>query len=154
MKARLFLLFLLTLSPLALYGQSFAPVLSFIQHKSDIREGGCDLFEYDGRSILIAVAPVAVGSKSELNCKTVGSAKAKRNLLSFVNGSEITSCTSLVTSETEEGTLSGVRVKSSQVFTESIRETVLGEINMTVPLGGWYSEDRSVYFFAIYKIIE
>ena len=141
-------------NPLYLQAQSLTPVLSFVQHKSDIREGGCDLFTYEGQSFLVAVAPVAVGSKSELNCKKVGSAKAKREMLSFVNGSEISSVTTLTRSETAEGTLSGEKVESKQAFTESIRERVLGEINSTVPLGGWYSDDRSLYYYAIYKTVE
>ena len=75
-------------------------------------------------------------------------------MLSFVNGSEISSVTTLTRSETAEGTLSGEKVESKQAFTESIRERVLGEINSTVPLGGWYSDDRSLYYYAIYKTVE
>jgi len=151
---RIFILLVALTIPLIGAAQSFAPVLVFIQNRSDIREGGCDIFKYKDSTLLIAVSPVAVGNKSELNCKKVGSAKAKRDMLSFVNGSEITSCTELKTSETVRNTLSGEKVELQQQFTEAIREDVLGEINMTVPLGGWYSEDSSVYYYALYKIIE
>ena len=75
-------------------------------------------------------------------------------MLSFINGSDITSYTELKTSETINETLEGTRVLVQQQFAEYIKEEVIGTINQTVPLGGWYSEDRSVYYFAIYKIIE
>jgi len=150
---RILLLFLIAL-PLMASAQSFDQVLSFIKTRSDIREGGCDLFQYNGQNLLVAVSPVAVGTKSELNCKKVGGAKAKRDMLSFINGSEITSCTQLTTSEKTSDTLKGQRVELEQSYCETIRERVVGEINMTVPLGGWYSEDRSVYYYALYKIIE
>ena len=130
------------------------PVLTFIRNKSDIKEGGCDLFQYDGLSFLIAVSPVEVGKKSELNCKRVGSAKAKRDMLGFINGSEIYSCVELKTSEIITDGLQCQKVSLTQSFIESIRESILGEINQTVPLGGWYSEDRLVYYYALYKIVE
>ena len=149
-----FILSLMTV-PFSVHAQtSLEPVLTFIRTKAEIKEGGCDFFEYKGQSLLIAVAPVTVGSKSEQNCQKVGSAKAKKEMLSFINGSEITSVTSLETSESVEESLSGRKVESTQVFTEKIRETVLGTINMTNPLGGWYSEDKSLYYYAIYKTIE
>ena len=154
MKRAAVLLFLTVLLQVTVSAQSFAPVLSFIRNTSDIREGGCDLFNYEGQSMLIAVSAVSVGNKSELQCRTVGGAKAKRDMLSFVNGSEITSCIMLKTSESVERSLSGEKVESRQLFTETIKERVIGEINRTVPLGGWYSEDGSVYYFAIYKVIE
>ena len=152
---RKLVLLLLAIIPFPALGQiSFKSVQAFIQDKSDIREGGCDLFEYKGQQLIVAVAPVAVSTKTEQVCKMVGAAKAKKEMLSFINGSEITSITSLETSESVEETLTGRKVVSRQDYTEIIREKVLGEINKVTPLGGWYSEDKSIYYFAIYKTIE
>ena len=47
-----------------------------------------------------------------------------------------------------------VKVESVQTFTEVIKEEVAGHINGVSPIGGWFSKDRSVYYYAIYKIIE
>ena len=129
-------------------------LLNYIQQKSDIREGGSNIYTHKGTTYVISVASLSVGNKNELNCKKVGSAKAKKEMLSFINGSDITSYTELKTSETINETLEGTRVLAQQQFVEYIKEEVIGTINQTVPLCGWYSEDRSVYYFAIYKIIE
>lgn len=129
-------------------------LLNYIQQKSDIREGGSSIYNYKETTYVISVASLSVGTKNELNCKKVGSAKAKKEMLSFINGSDITSYTELKTSETINETLEGTRVFTQQQFVEYIKEEVIGTINQTVPLGGWYSEDRSVYYFAIFKIIE
>ncbi len=129
-------------------------LLNYIQQKSDIREGGSSIYNHKETTYLISVASLSVGTKNELNCKKVGSAKAKKEMLSFINGSDITSYTELKTSETINETLEGTRVFAQQQFVEYIKEEVIGTINQTVPLGGWYSEGRSVYYFAIFKIIE
>lgn len=129
-------------------------LLDYVQTKSEIREGGSSVYNYEGVTYVISVAAVAVGNKTELNCKTAGAAKAKKEMLAYVNGSEISSYTELTTSETVTETLEGTKVEARQEYTEIIRERVLGMINQTVPLGGWYSDDRSVYYYAIYRIVE
>ena len=129
-------------------------LLNYIQTKSEIREGGSSVYNYEGMTYVISVAAVAVGNKTELNCKTAGAAKAKKEMFAYVNGSEISSYTELTTSETVTETLKGTKVEARQEYTEIIRERVLGMINQTVPLGGWYSDDRSVYYYAIYRIVE
>lgn len=129
-------------------------MLKYIQNKSEIREGGTNLYNYEGTTYIVSVASLAVGTKSEKDCKSVGSAKAKKEMLSFVNGSDVTSYTELKTSETIVETMEGQKVTFHQDYVEYLRETVIGTINQCVPLGGWYSEDRSVYYYAIYKIVE
>lgn len=129
-------------------------MLRYIETRSEIKEGGSEVFKYQNQIYLISVASLSVGSKSEQDCKKVGTAKARKEMLAYVNGSEISSYTELVTTEEETSSLQGTQVEYSQKYTEVIKEKVAGTINMTIPLGGWYSEDRSVYYFAIYKLIE
>lgn len=129
------------------------PVFNYIKDKSDISEGGSGVFEYKGTQYLISVAYLAVGTKNESDCKKVGAAKAKKEMLAYVNGTDITSYTELVTSEETIETISGIKSEYKQNYTESIKESVIGMINEINPLGGWYSEDGSVYYFAIYKQI-
>ena len=129
-------------------------LLSYIKNKSCIKEGGCDLFNIKEDTYLIGVASVTVGTKTEVNCKKVAAAKAKKEILSYVNGSEITSYTELVVSESLSNTLDGNQVGASQEYVEHIKEKVFGVINQCTPLGSWYSEDGSVYYYAIFKLIE
>ena len=125
----------------------------YIQVKSSIAEGGTELFEYQGVTYLISVVPIVVSSKSEIQCKTVGNAKAKKEILGYINGTDITSSTILTNSETSTTTLEGTKVECKQEYVESIKESVLGTISQVTPLGGWYSPDRTVYYFSIYIVI-
>ena len=131
-----------------------AEILSYISNKSTICKGGSNVYSYEGTTYVISVSQVIVGTKSESYCRTVGAAKAKRDMLSFVNGSEITSYTELKMFEKTVGSSGEIGVESVEVFTEYIREDVIGHINGVCPLGGWLSEDGSVYYYAVYKIIE
>ena len=129
-------------------------IASFIQEKSDIREGGSGLFLYGDDTYVISVATIVVGKKSEYDCKKVGFTKAKRDMISFINGSEITSFTELYISETFTESLDAKKVEANQVYREVIKEKVIGAINEVKALGGWYSDDRGVYYYAVYKILE
>lgn len=125
----------------------------YIQEKSSIATGGTEIYEYNGTTYIISVAPVVVSSKSETQCKTVGSSKAKKEMIAYINGTDITSSTILTNSETVSTTLEGTKVECKQEYVESIKESVIGTISQVTPLGGWYSPDRSLYYFSIYKVI-
>jgi hypothetical protein len=128
-------------------------ILQYIQRNSDIKEGGCNIYSYNNESYLICVSQVIVGTKNEATCQTVGAAKAKRDMSAFVNGSDITSFTELKTTETIEETLSGKSHQLKQEYVDIIKENVVGSINQCSPLGSWFSDDKSVYYYALYKII-
>lgn len=126
---------------------------NYVKNSSCIAEGGTELFEYQGTSYLISVVPVIVSTKSEGQCKTVGNSKAKKEMLAYINGSDITSSTVLTNSETVVDGIDGRKVESRQEYVEQVKESVLGSIAQVTPLGGWYSSDRSVYYYSIYKVI-
>ena len=152
------ILFLLMILPFQVMAQDFKPLEKFIQTKSQIREGGVDVFNYLGQDYLIAVSTVQVvtakGTKTETQCRTVGSTKAKRDMLAFVDGSTISSYTELVFSEDVQEGPQGRQVEASQNYTEVIKESVVGSINQITPLCGWYSEDGSLYYYASIKPIQ
>lgn len=128
-------------------------LFKYIKNESEIKEGGCNIFSYKENSYIICVSQVVVGTKTESVCKTVGATKAKRDIIAFINGSEITSLTELKTMETDMEDLSGTKSTIKQEYIEVIKEDVIGQINQCIPLGGWYSADGSVYYYAIYKTI-
>lgn len=129
-------------------------ILSYIRDQSDLREGGSGYYVYNEDSYVISVATVVVGKKNEIDCKRIGETKAKREMITFINGSEITSYTELSISETVQESLNVQKVVASQSYKEVIKEKVLGSVNEVKTLGGWFSKDSSVYYFAIYKILE
>ena len=149
-------LLLLLIGTESLYAQKspYNVMFNYIKDKSHIRKGGCDLFNFKEDTYIIAVASVIVDTKNELNCKKVGKVKAKKEIISYINGSEISSYTELTTSETVSETLNGCKIEAKQEYIERIKEKVFGIINQCTPLGGWYSEDGSVYYYAIFKLIE
>ena len=145
---------LLMFAPTRLLSQdNISSLRTYIQTNSSIAEGGTELFEYQGVTYLISVISVVVSSKSENQCKIVGNAKAKKEMLGYINGTDITSFTILTYSEVSTTTLEGTKVECKQEYVESIKESVLGTISQVSPLGGWYSPDRSLYYFSIYKVI-
>ena len=107
---------------------------NYIQTGSSIGEGGTELFEYQGVTYLISVVPVVVSSKSEIQCKTVGNAKAKKEMLGYINGTDITSSTILTYSETSTTTLEGTKVECKQEYIESIKESPRNLKNYPKPL--------------------
>ena len=129
-------------------------MLQYVKTQSYIQQGGCDLFNFEGKTYVVGVASIAVGNKTLLNCKKVGYAKAKKEIISYINGSEISSYTELVTSESTPDSLCGHKVEVRKIYMEKVKEKVFGVINQCTPLGGWYSEDGSVYYYAIFKLIE
>lgn len=153
-NSRFILLVLLSLLRSICMAQQGTVLLHYIQTKSDIREGGSNLYNYKDETYVISVASLDVGDKNELNCKKVGKAKAQKEMLSFINGSNITSYTELAFSETIFETIECKKIEAKQEFVEYIKEEVIGTANQIVPLGGWYSDDGSIYFYAIYKIIK
>lgn len=130
-----------------------SPLLDYVKTQSEIKNGGCGLFTYKDVTYLICVSQVVVGSKNESTCRTVGAAKVKRDIISFINGSCITSSTELKTYETVEDSLSSTTSQLKQEYIEVIKEDVIGGINQCETLGSWFSNDSSVYYFAIYKQI-
>lgn len=158
MKRLLYLVAALSLVSFQASAQSPDVLAKYVQNKSHIREGGVDVFKYEGVDYIVAVSPVQVvtakGAKTEAQCRTVGSSKAKRDMLSFVQGSSISSYTELTFSETSTEGPEGRRVDASQTYVEVIKEQVAGSINQTVPLCGWYSADGSLYYFALFKPVQ
>ncbi len=129
-------------------------ILNYIRNESHIKEGGCDIFKFKDNTYLICVSSVTVGNKSELNCKKIGAVKAKKEIISYINGSKISSYTEFIISENTYETLFESKVIAKQEYIERIKETVLGEINQCTPLGGWYSDDSNIYYYAIFKLLE
>ena len=152
MLASIAILFMFV-STRSLAQDNISSLRKYIQISSSIAQGGTELFEYQGVTYLISVVSVVVSSKSETQCKTVGNAKAKKEMIGYITGTDITSSTTLTYSEISTKTLEGTKVECKQEYIESIKESVIGTISQVTPLGGWYSPDRSLYYFSIYKVI-
>ena len=74
-------------------------LLEQVKQHSILSWGGCDLVQMDGVEFLVAVSSVEVGTKKLPQLRTVAAAKAKRELLLMIKGSNITSSTEMTTAE-------------------------------------------------------
>ncbi len=153
MKRLLFLTIALTTLLNVAEAQPLETLLERVKNHPAISWGGCDVLQLEEGNYLVAVASVDVGPKKLPQLRTVGAAKAKRELLTMINGSNITSTTAMTTSE-EMVDVDGKQTSTiAQTFFESIRENAAGWVNGMSPLGMWYSDDKTVFFYAIYKSI-
>jgi len=143
--------FLLFLIPVLCFSQSKKDVLSSIKQNDLLSYGGSDIIQVQENSFIVGVSAVEVGPKRLSSLMRVGKIKAEREVLTFINGSKITSSTESYISEELVTINDSSSLKTVDVFVESIREDSEGFIKGMKPSGYWYSEDKSVFYYAIYK---
>lgn len=142
----------LSILPLFLFGQiSSETMKSYIQSNDLLMFGGCDLIEVEGFTYITGVSAVDVGTKKMSSLVRVGKIKAEREIVTFINGSNITSSTESYIREELITINDSSSIKTVDLFVESIREDADGFVKAMKPAGYWYSEDKSVFYYAIYK---
>jgi hypothetical protein len=97
--------------------------------------------------ISLAVVPATNSNASTLD--RIATVKARRNMLVFLQGSEITSSKTLKTSENT----STDDMSTAENYVEEIKEEAYGFIDGMEELCSWYTEDKS-YIKVIYKKIK
>lgn len=142
----------------------FLPVIGFTQHDKEallgsiqtndlLSYGGCDLITFNKQSMLIGVSAVEVGAKKMSSLMRVGKVKAERELVTFINGSDISSSTKSYYSEEFTTINDSSNLKTVEIFVDNIREDAEGFVKGMRPAGYWFSEDKSVFYYALYKEI-
>ena len=152
---RLFLTFFIVVITAvgSLRAQGNDALLEQVKQNPVLSWGGCDIVQMDGIEYLVAVSSVEVGTKKLPQLRTIAAAKAKRELLLMIKGSTITSSTEMTTAEEVVVVNGESKVSTVETYFEKIRESADGFVQGMVPLGLWYSDDRSLFFYAIYKSI-
>lgn len=146
---------LIFLVPIALFAQQEdSKILQTIKSNQILSFGGCDLIKVNDSSYLAGVAAVEVGKKRISNLIRVGKIKAEREITTFINGSNITSSTKSYFKEELVTVNDSSYVKTVDTFVEKIREDSEGFVHSMRPAGFWYSDDRSLFFYALYKKVE
>lgn len=143
---------LLLLLPIMLSAQSpDNEILEAIQKNQILSFGGCDLIQVEGKTYLAGVSAVEVGTKKISSLVRVGKVKAGREIATFINGSDITSSTESYLKEELITINDSTSVTTIDTFVEYIREDSEGFVKSMRPAGFWYSEDKSLFFYALYK---
>lgn len=135
------------------YGQN-EELLKVIRSNSVLSYGGSDLITFQGKTCIVGVAAVDAGKKKTSMLIRIGKVKAEREVSTFINGSDITSSTESYFREEAHTLDDTTRVMTTDVFIEQIRENSEGFVKQMQPAGFWYSEDLSVFYYAIYKEVE
>ncbi len=148
-------IFLALLFPVVLFAQQQdSEMLQAIKNNQILSFGGCDLIKVSDTSYLAGVAAVEVGKKRISNLIRVGKIKAEREITTFINGSTITSSTKSYFKEDLVTVNDSSWVNTVDTFVEKIREDSEGFVQSMRPAGFWYSEDRSLFFYALYKKVQ
>ena len=147
----LFIILLFMLIPAMSFPQSKEAVFSAIQQDDLLLFGGSNLLKVQDFNVIVGVSAVEVGSKKMSSLVRVGKIKAEREVLTFINGSTITSSTESYIKEELVTINDSSSIKTVDIFVESIREDSEGFIKGMKPAGYWYSDDKSVFYFSIYK---
>ncbi len=143
---------LLLLLPVVLSAQSpDNEILEAIQQNQILSFGGCGLIQIEGKTYLAGVSAVEVGTKKISSLVRVGKVKAGREIATFINGSDITSSTESYLKEELITINDSTSVTTIDTFVEYIREDSEGFVKSMLPAGFWYSEDKSLFFYALYK---
>jgi len=126
-------------------------LLKVLQSHPVLAWGGSDVITYNDTSFLVGVAAVEVGTKTIASLRRVGMVKAQKEVVTFISGAEITSSESMLTTETVVDTNGHRTLIVNDTYREQIREDSHGFVKTLQPLGFWYEEDQSVFYYAIYK---
>lgn len=153
MKKSYLIIFLLF--PIILFAQQEdSKMLQAIKNNQILSFGGCDLIKVNDTSYLAGVAAVEVGNKRISSLVRIGKVKAEREITTFINGSSITSSTKSYFKEELVTVNDSSYVNTVDTFVEKIREDSEGFVQSMRPAGFWYSEDRSLFFYALYRAVE
>ncbi len=126
-------------------------LLKSIQNNDLLSFGGCDVMSFADQSYVVGVSAVEVGTKKMSSLVRVGKVKAERDMVTFINGSDITSSTKSYFSEELTTNNDSSYEKTVDAFVDNIRENAEGFVKGMMPAGYWFSEDHSVFYYALYK---
>ena len=129
-------------------------ILEIIKQNSSFEYGGTNIINIDGKSFIVCVSTVAISPKNRSSLMRIGKVKADRDLTTFINGANITSYTEYYVKEELITVNDSSSLSSVESFVDDIRENTKGFINGMRTAGFWYSEDNSLFLYAIYKEVK
>ena len=130
-------------------------LLSNIQKDELLSEGGSDLIEWNSDSTyIVGVSAVEVKKKKRNMLRRIGATKAKSQVTQFIEGSDLKTSREMKTQEKVEIQNGKETITFSEEYLEIIQEDVAGFVRGMSDVGGWYSDDKSVYYHAVARLIK
>ncbi|MFC0875407.1 hypothetical protein ACE01N_02380 [Saccharicrinis sp. FJH2] len=140
------------LLPLALWSQTDS-LIKVVKKHPVISEGGAEVIPFDGQAYIVGVGFVENKGQSRAILERIGKVKAEKEIAVLINGSDFTSSAVAVIEQivTTEGNERKVEEKTS--YFQTIKENSEGFIHSMSKLASWKSDDKSMFYYAIYKPI-
>ena len=152
-RPHLFIIIVFILS--GLNAQLPGNLLSRIQQDEYLAEGGADILNWNSDStFVIGVSAVEVKKKKRNMLRRIGTTKAKSQVTQFIEGSDLTSSREMKTQEKVEIQGGKETITFSEEYLEIIQEDVAGFVRGMSDVGGWYSDDKSLYYHAVARLIQ
>jgi hypothetical protein len=130
-------------------------LLPMIQKDDLLSEGGADLIKWNlDSTFIVGVSAVEVKKKRKSILRRVGTSKAKAQVTQFVEGSDLTTSREMKTQEKVEIQDGKETITFSEEYLEIIQEDVAGFVRGMSDVGGWYSDDKSLYYHAVARLIQ
>ncbi|MGY8783518.1 MAG: hypothetical protein ACKVHA_08980 [Fidelibacterota bacterium] len=138
----------------SLFAQMPNGLFSKIQNDVELMEGGSNLIKWNSDStFIIGVSAVEVKKKPRSVLKRVGIVKAKAQVTQFIEGSSLTTSRKMKTEETIKLVNEKKTVVFKEEYIEIIKEDTKGFVSGMSNVGGWYSKDRSMYYYAVARLL-
>ena len=152
-RPHLFIIIVFILS--GLNAQLPGNLLSRIQQDEYLAEGGADILNWNSDStFVIGVSAVEVKKKKRNMLRRIGATKAKSQVTQFIEGSDLKTSREMKTQEKVEIQNGKETITFSEEYLEIIQEDVAGFVRGMSDVGGWYSDDKSVYYHAVARLIK
>ena len=158
LKRVIFITIMLVLSGVVLqplFSQIPSGLLEKIKTDELLSEGGADLLEWNSDSTyIVGVSAVEVKKKRKSILRRIGTSKAKAQVTQFIEGSDLTTSRKMETHEKVEIVDDKEIVTLTEEYLEIIQEDTEGFVRGMSNVGGWYSDDKSLYFYAVARLIQ
>lgn len=145
---------IITFCLLSTYGWSQNDTLTqVVKNHPIIGIGGAEVVSCNEQAYIVSVGFVENKGQSRSILERIGKIKAEKELTILINGSDFTSSAMMVLEETVT-TIDGEQIIEEQTtYFENIKENSEGYIHSMKKLASWKSEDKSMFYYAIFKPI-
>ena len=129
-------------------------LLSYIQKNDLLSTGGCGEVQWNlDSTYIIGVSAIEVKKKRISILRRIGTTKAKAQVTQFIEGSDLTTSRKMETQEKIEIINDKEVVTFTEEYLEIIQEDAEGFVRGMSDVGGWYSKDKSMYFYAVGRLL-
>lgn len=126
-------------------------LIQVVKNHPIIGIGGAEVVSCSGQAYIVSVGFVENKGQSRSILERIGKIKAEKELTILIMGSDFTSSAMMVIEEIITTKNGEQTVENQTRYFENIKENSEGYIHSMKKLASWKSEDKSMFYYAIYK---